>query len=120
MIFEYTPMPGGADARPLLHVRLGGASLGFAGLVDTGSVNTIFDGWIADAVEIDLNGADRRLLSIGGRTYETAFVTTEMTAAGHTWEAEVGFASGWQLGWGHPWRPLHETPAEQGFRRVRA
>lgn len=48
MIFEYTPMPRGAHSRPLLDVQINSLLQRFSALVDTGSVNTIFDAWIAE------------------------------------------------------------------------
>lgn len=100
MIVPYTPMPFGAPPRPLLDVEISGSGAKVKALVDSGAVNTLFHGWVADDAGIDLSGADVRSLAVGGGRVEARFVKVRLAAAGHTWEAEVGFSDSWQANFG--------------------
>lgn len=51
-------MPFGASERPLLDVEISGFEFPVKGLLDTGSVNTLFDRWIADEIGLDLTGSN--------------------------------------------------------------
>lgn len=99
MTIVYTPQPHGATPRPLVDVEINHADFAVKGLVDTGAVNTLFGRWVADTVGIDLGGLDPQTISVGGQALPAHFVTVTLTAAGFTWEAEVGFCDNWQPNW---------------------
>jgi len=100
VIFPYTPQPFGATPRPLIDVTLGSAPFDVKALVDSGAVNSLFGDWSADAAGISLDGAEVRTLGVGRETVDARFATVAMTAAGHTWEAAIGFCRDWQPAWG--------------------
>lgn len=103
MIVPYTELPdiAGGWPRPLLDVLV--ADMDDAVLpclVDSGAVNTLLPSWIADEAGVDMEGATRRQLAVGGAGTTAAFVTIPLSAANYTWEAEVGFCDPWPYGWG--------------------
>jgi len=100
VIIPYTAQPHGATPRPLLDVTLGEAGFDVKALIDSGAVNTLFDESIADAAGISLEGAEVRELGVGRATVSARFAEVAMTAAGHAWEAPIGFCRNWQPGWG--------------------
>lgn len=102
MIVPYTLLPDDVGgSRPLLDVAVADMDeLRFPALVDSGAVNTLLPRWLADAGGVGLNEADRRSLAVASTVTEAAFVTTRLTAGGHTWEAEVAFCEPWPYGWG--------------------
>lgn len=63
-------------------------------------VNSLFPRWVADDAGVDLMGAEIRSLGVGGDPVEAHFVTVTLGAAGHSWEAEVGFSDTWQPNFG--------------------
>lgn len=97
--YEYTVLPGDVE-RPLVDVTVGAAGVRTKGLFDTGAVHTIFPEWVAGAAEIVLDGIEPRPLAVGNTGLSTRFTTIGISAAGLTWEAEVGFAREWPEFWG--------------------
>lgn len=102
MIVSYTALStdvGGA--RPLLDVVVADMDeLRFPALVDSGAVNTLLPRWLADAAGVGLGQSDRRSLAVASTATEAAFVTTRLTAGGHSWECDIGFCDPWPYSWG--------------------
>lgn len=69
-------------------------------LVDSGALNTLLPGWVADLAGIDCADAPTRALGVGGTGTQARLVTTALTIGDHTWEAEVGFCDPWPHGFG--------------------
>lgn len=92
-------MPHGAPSRPLIDVEVDSSGVQVKGLIDTGSVNTLFDRWVAEDAGVDLTDVEARPLAVGGNGYTVRFVTVALACAEHRWEAEVGFCDDWQPGW---------------------
>lgn len=97
MIIPYTQLPGGASARPLADITASGVAV--KGLVDSGSINTIFHAWVADLAGVDISDAPLRRISVGADQISLQLQTIELMAAGQTWEAEVGFSRDWTQNW---------------------
>jgi hypothetical protein len=55
---------------------------------------------VAEAGGIDLNSVQPKKLAVAARQTRASFVTTGLTAAQHTWEADVGFCDPWPYSWG--------------------
>ena len=100
MIIPYTVMPFGAPPRPLVDVIVGTADFEVKGLADSGAVNTFFGSWVADEAGLDLSNVPARPLAVGASMVGAKFVNVTLSAAGHTWEAEVGFADSWDKPFG--------------------
>lgn len=101
MILQYTEMPGDGWPRPLLDVGVGDMDeLRYPCLLDNGAVNTLLPRWLADSAAVDLRGVEVRSLSVATTATEAAFVTVGLSAAGHRWEAEIGFCDPWPYSWG--------------------
>lgn len=99
--------PGGLTvARPVADVHIEGLrEAPLRCLLDTGSVHSLFDGWVARACGVDLSSAAPRELGLGGRAVTARFETVRMYLGRHTWEAEVGFCDDWR--WDHQVLGLH-------------
>ena len=100
MIVPYTAQPFGAWPRPLLDVQIGEAGFSVKALVDSGATNTLFDACLAEEVGVLLDDSNIRVLHVGGGEVQARFTTVSLFAAGHRWEAEVGFCASWTAGWG--------------------
>ncbi len=103
MIIPYTELPdaAGGRPRPLLDVSVSDMDdVLVPCLVDSGALHTLVPRWVADAAGINVEHAKTRALAIAGTGTQAAFVATRLTAADHTWEAEVGFCQPWPYGWG--------------------
>lgn len=103
MIVAYTELPedAGGWPRPLLDVNVADMDeVRYPCLVDSGALNTLMPRWLADAAGVDLDGAERRSLAVATTAIEAAFMTAGLTAAGHRWEAEIGFCEPWPYSWG--------------------
>jgi hypothetical protein len=103
VIVPYTELPDDAGGwpRPLLDVTV--ADLDEAVLpclVDSGSLNTLLPRWIAEAAGLDLSSAGASTLHVAGSVTEAAVLPVSLSAAGHTWEAPVGFCDPWPYAWG--------------------
>lgn len=90
MRYEYTTQPDGGQPRPLLRVEIGGSASTLA-LVDSGAVNTLLPSWVAGLVGVDLEGTALQTVRIGSGLH-ARFTTVPLSAAGMSWEAEVGFS----------------------------
>lgn len=103
MIVRYTELPeeSGGWARPVLDVVVAEMEDVYVPcLIDSGALHTLLPRWVADASGIGLAGAETRSLAVAAATAQAAFVTTQLTAGDHTWEAEVGFCDRWPYAWG--------------------
>lgn len=102
MIVPYRQLPGSAVSRPFLDVLIGPSHFRATALVDSGAVNGLFHPEVAEMGGIDLAHAEERELGVGpGKAPVPAlFVTVQMEAADHTWEAEIGFTTSIGLDWG--------------------
>jgi hypothetical protein len=103
VIIPYTELPDSAGGwpRPLLDLAVADVDDAlFPCLVDSGSLNTLLPDWIADAAGVDLSSAEVRRLSVAGTVTEARFRPAGLSAAGHTWEAPLGFCDPWPYAWG--------------------
>lgn len=102
MIVAYTGLPlevGGP--RPLLDLTLGDMDEATVPcLVDSGAVHTLLPLWLARAAGIDPGPDGSRALGVAAITVAATFRTVPLRAAGHAWEAEVGFCDPWPFAWG--------------------
>ncbi len=103
MIFPFRELssdPGGWP-RPTLDVVVGNTDeFRVRCLVDSGAVNTLLPGWVADLADIDCDDAPTTLLGVAGSATTARMVTTRLSVGDHNWEAEVGFCDPWPRGWG--------------------
>lgn len=103
MIVAFTGLPDstGSPPRPLLDVWLADMDeVRVPALVDSGSLHTLLPRWLADSAGLDLSGADHRSLAVAAGSTDAAFVTTALSVADASWEAEVGFCDPWIYSWG--------------------
>lgn len=109
MIWPYRDVSHGVY-RPLVDVLVEGLEFPWAGLVDTGAIETLMSAEVAEAGEIAL-ATDVERHRIGGRTLDVRFATVRLAIPDldHTWEARVGFCDNWQ----HPFAVL----GHEGFLR---
>jgi hypothetical protein len=103
VIVSYTELPEdiGGWPRPLVDISV--ADMDEARvpcLVDSGALFTLLPRWIAQAAGVDILGGEKRTLAVASTATDAAFVTTRIAAAGHMWEAEVGFCEPWPYAWG--------------------
>jgi hypothetical protein len=97
------PSLGGQQVRhrPVIPVLLAGTANPQLrdGLLDTGADDTVFSDAIANALAIDLSGAEQRSVSLAGRPQPIpcryAFVELRITDGTETfvWQATVGFVA---------------------------
>ena len=69
-------------------------------LADSGAMNTLLPGWVADLAGIDCAGAPTMTLGVGGSGAVARMVPTLLTIGDVSWEAEVGFCDPWPRSWG--------------------
>lgn len=103
MRVDYRSLPGSAVDRPFLDVMIGASSHRVSGLVDSGSVHGLFHTDVADAAEVNLDGAEERTIEHGPQRLvqvPTRFATVSMECGGHQWDAEIGFGDWVQRDWG--------------------
>lgn len=103
MNVAYRELPHEIDGgpRPLLDVSVGDMDdLRVRCLVDSGAMNTLLPGWVADLAAIDYADAPAKSLSVGGSSIKAWMVPTLLIIGEHRWEAEVGFCDPWPHGWG--------------------
>lgn len=103
MILRYTTLPeaAGTPARPLLDVAVEDVDdVVVPCLVDSGAANTLLPRWLAEMAGLSLEGGEIRRLGVAGGETRATIIACRLTAAGHTWEAPVGFAHPWPYGWG--------------------
>jgi hypothetical protein len=99
----YRELPREIDGwpRPLLDVSIGDVEdIRVRCLVDSGAVNTLLPGWVADVAGIDCTDAPTKPLGVAGSSTMARMVPTALTIGDHSWEAEVGFCDPWPRGWG--------------------
>lgn len=103
MTFDFHELPGDPSGwpRPVLDLDVGLAdSVRVRCLVDSGAMNTLLPGWVADLAGIDQTGAPTLPLGVGGVTAVARLVPTLLTVGDFGWEAEVGFCDPWPRSWG--------------------
>lgn len=103
MILPYTQLPQAAGKwpRPLLDVAFGDVEDVFVPcLVDSGAVQTLIPEWVANDCGTDLEGVPEVIFGVGGASTRARFAIVRLSAAGRTWEAEVGFCTPWPYSWG--------------------
>ncbi len=66
-------------------------------LLDTGALHNRFAAWVAEAVGIDLTGADEERFGVGGFTAVGRRASVQLTLGDVTWEAPVWFCDPWPL-----------------------
>lgn len=103
MIVPYTDLPQAAGGwpRPLLDVAFGDVEdVLVPCLVDSGAVQTLVPQWVADDCGADLADAPSAAFGVAGGSTVARLARVRLSAAGHTWEAEVGFCDPWPYSWG--------------------
>ena len=103
MKIVYRELPHEIDGwpRPLLDVAVGDADdLRVRCLVDSGALNTLLPGWVADLTGIDCANAATKALNVAGASTTARMISTLLTIGEHSWETEVGFCDPWPRGWG--------------------
>ena len=104
MIVPYTELPDevGGWPRPLLDVAVADMDdVVVPCLVDSGALHTLLPQWVAEVSGTSLEAAaDARDLDVAAMATRAIFVPIRLTAAGFTWQAEVGFCDPWPYGWG--------------------
>ena len=68
-------------------------------LVDSGAMNTLLPGWVADRAGMDYADAPAKALGVAGSGTKARIVPALLTIGDHRW-AEVGFCDPWPRGWG--------------------
>jgi hypothetical protein len=110
--FEFLELPGEGDplVRPVVPVQV--EDLEEAPqlcLVDTGSTANRFGAWLAEATGIDLEGAPKATVSIGGVTTIARHARADLTIAGRRYDAPVSFCD--------PWPFAFNLLGQEGFLR---
>jgi hypothetical protein len=103
VIVPYAGLPGEADGQPRPVVDVIVADLEdvlVPCLVDSGALHSLLPLWVAEAGGIELEREKPKKLAVAARKTKATFVTTRLTAAGHTWDADVGFCDPWPYSWG--------------------
>lgn len=103
VILPYSALPSGDDwvLRPIVDVVVGPLDEVLVPcLVDSGSVHTLVGAWIADLAGIDVGTEPTSTLRLGGGMTRARFATVSLAAAGHRWDATVGFCDPWPYPWG--------------------
>lgn len=103
MIVPYKEIPGPAHGwpRPILPVAIADMDeTTYPCLVDSGALNTLLPRWLADAAGLNLRQGQAQTLAVPGATAKAVFLDVHLTAAGHSWEASVGFCHPWPFDWG--------------------
>jgi hypothetical protein len=103
---------GPARARPIIDVVVGGLDLApQACLLDTSAMAVRLGSHVADLVGIDLTGAHRTQIAVGGELVEGRLAEVSLEIAdrttSHRWEAPVWFCT--------PWRPAFGLLGLTGF-----
>lgn len=102
MIVPFRELPrDGSGPRPTLDLDVGVTDpVRVRCLVDSGAMNTLLPGWVADLAGIDCSGAEATTLGVGGAAAVARLVSTVLTVGEFSWEAEVGFCDPWPRSWG--------------------
>ncbi len=102
MIFPFVELPApGGWPRPVLDVVVGNMDEVLVPcLVDSGAMNTLLPGWVAELAGIDCNAAPAKTLGVAGSATSARMVTTSLAIGEHSREAEVGFCDPWPRSWG--------------------
>lgn len=102
LTFPFRELPDDPSGwpRPALDLDVGSDGVRVRCLVDSGAMNTLLPGWVADVAGIDCADAPTSTLGIGGGAAVARLVPVLLTVGGFSWEAEVGFCDPWPRGWG--------------------
>ena len=99
MRFAFKELPGrsGDSRRPVVPVSVEGLErVPLFALVDTGSLQNRFGRWVAEAAGINLEGADRERIGLGGfASIEGLTVPVRLAIEDAEWEAPVSFCDPW-------------------------
>jgi hypothetical protein len=96
--FKELPGPNRDYLRPVVPVTVEGISRApQLCLLDTGALHNRFGAWVADAAGIDLRGAEKERLAVGGFTTIARRADVQLTIGKTTWEASVWFCDPWPL-----------------------
>ncbi|MDQ2706903.1 MAG: retropepsin-like domain-containing protein [Actinomycetota bacterium] len=99
--YRELPHEIGRWPRPLIDISVGDAEeVRVRCLADSGAVNTLLPGWVADLAGIDCADAPTKSLGVAGTGTTARMVTTLLTIGEHSWEADIGFCDPWPRGWG--------------------
>lgn len=110
MRLSFLPLHGLSGARPAAQVFVEGLpETSLLCMLDTGSLHSLFGGWVARQAGISLEGAPELQLAVAGHALTARFATVRFYLGRHTWEAEVGFCDEW------PWD--HQILGLEGFFR---
>ena len=113
MRFEFASLPGSPSdiPRPTVEVALDSPTdrLNLLALVDTGALYNRFGSWVADSLDIDLDGVPLEQIGLGGHTTVARTVITNLTIGEYTWEAPVSFCD--------PWPFAFQLLGQEGFLR---
>ena len=112
MRFDFLELPGGDSIllRPVVPVQVEGleAAPQFC-LVDTGSTQNRFAGWLAEATGIDLTDAPESEIAVGGGLTKARHARADLTIAGIRYDAPVTFCD--------PWPFAFHLLGQEGFLR---
>lgn len=112
MRFSFTELPGRGERylRPVVPVVVEGLPRApLACLLDTGALQNRFGLEIARRAGIDLTGAERSEVAVGGIVVRARTVPVVLTIGDVTWEADVGFCE--------PWPFAFQLLGQEGFFR---
>lgn len=112
MRFDFKELPGasGDYARPAVPVTVDGmARAPQLCLLDTGALHNRFGMWVARAAGIDLSGARRERLALGGFVADAHEAVARLAIGDSTWEAPVWFCD--------PWPLAYQLLGQEGFFR---
>lgn len=112
MRVDFRGLPGRDEpvARPLVDIHVPGLpEVGLACLIDTGALGNRFAQWIADAAGIDVSGAERETVAIGGHLVVGRTLDMDLRLGEYHWRAPVSFCDPW------PWE--FQLLGQEGFLR---
>lgn len=101
MRFEFVQLPGSTLPRPTVLVEL--EDLEDAPqrcLIDTGTTANRFGLWLAEATGIDLDGAPKETVTIGGVTMTARHARVALTLGGLRYDAPATFCDPWPFAFG--------------------
>lgn len=98
--FVFKELPGASEdyVRPVVPVVVEGLPLApQLCLLDTGSLQNRFGGWVAQAAGIDLDAATTQTLALGGFQTIARTVPVRLALGDASWDAPVSFCDPWPL-----------------------
>jgi hypothetical protein len=110
--FEFVELPGEPTllARPAIPVQIEDFEVApQLCLVDTGATTNRFGNWLADAAGIDLGGAPKERIVVGGVHSTAKHARAALTIAGRRYDAPISFCD--------PWPFAFNLLGQEGFLR---